>query len=195
MQKTRRKRKSKGGAIAAAVFFIIVLLLALNAKKLYKLYLDIFYPTRYSEYVEYYSALNDIDYHFVYAVIKTESGFDENAQSGVGARGLMQMMEETFDWIKYRMKDTSGITYDDMYSPEYNIKYGTYMLALLLEEYGSEEVALAAYHTGRGNVNSWLENPLYSDDGATLKAMPSAATQQYVNKVMKYYEGYSNLYK
>lgn len=195
MQTARKKRKSRGGAVVLAVFIIIILALALNIKKLRQLYLDIFYPIKYNEYVEYYSALNDLDHYFVYAVIKTESGFDEQAVSNVGARGLMQMMEETFDWIKYRMKDTSDITYDDMFSAEYSIKYGTYMLSLLLEEYGSEELALAAYHTGRGNVNSWLDNPLYSDDGVTLKTIPSKATENYISKVMKAYEVYSNLYQ
>ncbi len=153
-----------------------------------------FYPTNYSEYVEVYSSKNDMDKYLIYAIIKTESGFNADAESNVGARGLMQLMEDTFDWVKFRMSDDSNISYDDMYDPECNIKYGTYLIMLLYEEYGDYETAIAAYHTGRGNVNNWLSDKRYSDDGNTLNEYPSSATEHYVNKVMTSYKGYCNLY-
>ena len=43
-----------------------------------------------------------LDPAFVYAVVRTESGFDPRAKSNVGAQGLMQLMPDAFDWIQMR---------------------------------------------------------------------------------------------
>ena len=109
-------------------------------------------------------------------------------------RSLMQLMEDAFDWVKFRMEDDRSVTYDDMYDPGYNIEYGSFLLKLLYEEYGDERTALAAYHSGRGSVNGWLEDKNYSSDGKTLDKIPSDTTEHYVKKVMTAYEGYTNLY-
>lgn len=153
------------------------------------------YPIEYSSLVESSAAETGIDKYLIYAVIKTESGFNNEAESNVGARGLMQLMEDAFDWVKFRMGDERDIDYDDMYDPGYNIEYGSFLIKLLYEEYGDVKTALAAYHSGRGNVNEWLKDKKYSSNGKTLDEIPSSATKHYVNKVMTAYEGYTNLYK
>lgn len=168
-----------------------VILFALNADQISRKYI---YPTDYSGFVEQAAAETGIDRYLIYAVIKTESGFDEKAESSVGARGLMQLMEDAFDWVKFRMGDERDVSYDDMYDPRYNIEYGSYLIKLLYEEYGDVETALAAYHSGRGSVNEWLNDPKYSSDGKTLDEIPSRTAKHYVNKVMTAYEGYTNLY-
>lgn len=177
-------------------FFIIVLLglviwAVCNMEGLSKKYV---YPVGYSDLVETASIETGIDKYLIYAVIRTESNFDAEAESEVGARGLMQLMEDAFDWVKFRMEDDRSVTYDDMYDPGYNIEYGSFLLKLLYEEYGDERTALAAYHSGRGSVNGWLEDKNYSSDGRTLDKIPSNTTEHYVKKVMTAYEGYTNLY-
>lgn len=177
--------------------FLLILLVGVflwcicNIETIYKKYV---YPVHYSEYVEKAAAETDIDKYLIWAVIKTESNFNPMAESDVGARGLMQLMEDAFEWVKFRMNDSRNISYDDMYVPMYNIEYGSYMIMLLYEEYGDEKTALAAYHSGRGSVNGWLENKEYSSNGKTLDKIPSSVTEHYVNKVMTAYEGYTNLY-
>ena len=153
------------------------------------------YPLEYSSYVETAASETGLDKYLIYAVIKTESGFNNQAESGVGARGLMQLMEDAFDWVKFRMGDERDIDYDDMYDPQYNIEYGSFLIKLLYEEYGDEKTALAAYHSGRGSVNEWLKDKKYSSDGKTLDNITSSVTEHYVNKVMTAYEGYTNLYE
>ncbi len=185
----RKKKKNPLPAI------LLVILLGLGIYKAPDLCRDYIYPHKYSEYVDRYSAKYHMDRNFVYAVIKTESNFDPSAESDVGARGLMQLMEDAYDWVGYRMEDGREISYDHMFVPEYNIEYGTYLLMLLYDEYGDYETTLAAYHSGRGNVNKWLENSEYSSDGRTLDNIPSAATKHYVEKVMNAYYAYNNLYK
>lgn len=172
--------------------FLIIVLLGLiiwavcNMEGLSRKYV---YPIGYSDMVE-----TGIDKYLIYAVIRTESNFNAEAESEVGARGLMQLMEDAFDWVKFRMEDDRSVTYDDMYDPGYNIEYGSFLLKLLYEEYGDERTALAAYHSGRGSVNGWLEDKNYSSDGKTLDKIPSDTTEHYVKKVMTAYEGYTNLY-
>ena len=157
------------------------------------------HPMKYDSYVEAYSKEYGVDKSLIYAVIKTESGFDPNAVSSVGARGLMQITEETFDWLLYREKTVTGsappLIYDDMFDPETNIKYGVMLLAYLEGEYTDPQIFLSAYHAGVGNVNAWLANPKYSDDGETLNYIPEPTTEYYVKKVTDAEYTYKKLYK
>ncbi len=195
---SRKKAKKRRSALAFFTAFIVTAVFACGIIFRTPAVQKLLYPVKYSEFVDKYAALNGLDKYFVYAVIRTESGFDPQAQSDVGARGLMQLMEDSYDWVKYRMKEDEGRTdpseYSDLYDPETNIMYGTYLLKLLCEEYGSEETAAAAYHTGRGNVNKWLADTRYSTDGKTLDDMPSDVTKFYVSKVMDAYGKYTSLY-
>lgn len=178
--------------------FLLILFLAAaaigicNIENICKKYI---YPIKYGSFVEKAAYETGIDKYLLYAVIKTESNFNTEAESDVGARGLMQLMEDAFDWVKFRMEDERDVSYDDMYTPEYNIEYGSFLIMLLYEEYGDVETAVAAYHSGRGSVNDWLKDKAYSSDGKTLDEIPSSTTAHYVSKVMKAYEGYTNLYE
>lgn len=151
------------------------------------------YPREYSEWVEGYAAEYGIDPNIVYAVIKTESDFVPNATSNVGARGLMQIMETTYNWIKTKLPEAEG-TYADMYDPEENIRYGAFFLSYLYREFGSYETAVAAYHAGRTATANWLKDEQYSKDGVTLDHIPSGDTGHYVSKVMDCYQHYQAIY-
>lgn len=181
---------------AKRLFTIAVLLVAVAAVIFFvpEFLREYIFPRKYSVYVLENSEKTGIDEYMIYAVIKTESGFNPKAESDVGARGLMQIMDVAYEWVKYRMGDERETTYDVMFEPRYNIEYGTYILAILYEEYGDYETVLAAYHAGRGQVNEWLENPEYSKDGKTIDTIPSAATAHYVDKVMNNYRIYTELY-
>ena len=157
-------------------------------------YYQTVYPNQYKEYVERYSQEFDLPPQLIFGVIYTESRFDPNAVSRVGARGLMQLMETTFEWARYRAGDPTDLDYSSMFDPETNIRYGSYTLSLLLEEFGSVETALCAYHAGWGNVKKWLANSKYSDDGSTLRNIPYSDTQYYVDKVTKTADIYNRLY-
>lgn len=192
------KRKSRTGFFIFVLLFIIVVIAAIitgidAVKKLeYESRLAA-HPKRYSEYVEKYAAEYEIDEDLIYAVIKTESDFDCEAVSGVGARGLMQIMEETFDWIKFRLDDDITV-YDEMFDPETNIRYGAYLVDYLLEKFGDRDTAIAAYHAGAGSVSVWLEDKGNSADGKRLDNIPSDTTSHYVNKINKALSNYKELY-
>ena len=59
------------------------------------------YPTDYSEYIEPAAEENGLPLSVVYAVVRQESNFDPMAESKVGARGLMQITKETYEWVDY----------------------------------------------------------------------------------------------
>lgn len=150
------------------------------------------YPKKYTEYVEKYSAEYEISENLLYAVIRTESGFDPNAVSSVGARGLTQITEDTFDWLL--TKTGEDYTFDDLFTPEISIKYSALFLSILQDEYAITETVIAAYHAGMGNVSSWLADSRYSDDGQHLKTTPISDTNHYVDKVSSAMDRYYNIY-
>ena len=151
------------------------------------------HPIKYENYVERYARDNKVDKYLVYAVIKTESSYRPDAVSNVGARGLMQITEPTFDWIKYKMGDEDTVYYD-MFDPKTNIKYGCFLLGYLYDEFGTIDTAMAAYHAGRGQVNEWLADSSISSDGVNLDVIPIPATAHYVDKIAKAMDTYIELY-
>ena len=153
------------------------------------------YPCDYSEYVERYSDEYGVEKSLIYAVIKCESGFDPNAVSNVGAKGLMQITPETFNWVQTKLDGSVSLDENELYVPETNIKYGVYLLKLHLNEFGDPAVAVAAYHAGRGKVNSWLSDPEVSHDGKSIKEIPFNDTRTYVKRVMRTIDIYKKLYQ
>lgn len=190
----QRKRRNKFPRFLLGFTIGLLLLLLFGLFFCSPFYKQTFFPRTYSEYVNKYAAEYDVDPNLIFAVIKTESGFHPEAVSNVGARGLMQLMEDTYEWIKFRMNDERNITYEDMWIPEYNIQYGAYLLKLLDEEYQETETIIAAYHAGRGMVNNWLSQSEYSQNGHQFIKIPSRSTAHYIRKVMSNYESYTNLY-
>ncbi len=186
------KPKRRSGASVIIILLIAALLCAAGYFG-YKYYEAASHPLKYTDYVERYAAENGIDKYLVYAVIKTESGFDSGAVSNVGARGLMQIMEETFNWINYKLADGETV-YADMFDPRQNIRYGCYLLGYLCSEFGDTNAAIAAYHAGRGNVNQWLSDSRYSSDGVHLEYIPISDTAHYVDKINKAMDIYIRLY-
>ncbi len=156
-------------------------------------YYKIFYPTEHFELVEQYAAELKISPNLIYAVMKTESGFKENAKSGAGAMGLMQITRDTFNFIKEKSKMEG--TLDQIYDPKVNIYCGAWFLNYLLERYnGNLVTTLCAYNAGMGNVKKWLANDEYSSDGVNIEKIPYNETRNYVARVTQAYEKYEKLY-
>ncbi len=171
--------------ILSAILIIIVV----NAVKLG---IQTIYPRQYVELVEDNAEQFDIDEALLYALINTESGFDKNAVSSVGAKGLTQITPDTFRWLQ--TKTGEEYNEDALFEPEISVYYGAYFLDMLLKEFDNTETALAAYHAGRSKVNEWLSDPRISPDGETLENIPYEDTSAYVKKVMKNYKKYNEIY-
>ena len=188
----RRAKRRYRYVVVPLILAVLFIAVVLNFTAIEK---AIFYPRVFREQVERYSREYNVDKHLVYAVVKAESSFDPNAVSDVGARGLMQLMPDAVDWVSFRRGDEIPVDYNDIHDPDVNISTGTYLLKLLCDEYEDIPTAVAAYHAGRGTVNAWLENKEYSADGLHLVNIPSSVTREYVERVMKNYEKYCELYE
>ncbi len=152
------------------------------------------HPLPYRETVMAYSLEYEVPEPLIYAVIKTESGFDPLAESSVGARGLMQMMEPTFLEMTGEKYLKEYLSFSDLYTPEVSIRYGVYYLRYLYDMFGNWHSTLAAYNGGLGNVRKWLKDPEYSDGQGNLTYIPFDETRSYVEKVEKAMEVYEKLY-
>lgn len=153
------------------------------------------YPRTYSDEVEYWAAQYDVDENLVYAIIRTESSFNPAAQSYAGAIGLMQMTEETFDWLKPQIAAEEDLIFADLYKPAISIRFGVYFLSLCLEKYGGDpSTAAAAYHSGMGTVNKLLQEEDHTTDGIRLAEFPYRSMNYYVSKVNRGWQRYSALY-
>ncbi len=156
--------------------------------------LQYFYPRQYEEYVEKYAEEYEIDKYLIYAVIQTESRFDPDAISDAGAVGLMQLMEETAKECNEKAEFGYNIP-QDLTDPEKNIRLGCYYLSRLLNVFGdNKELALSAYNGGIGNVKKWLSSAEYSDGEGGLEITPYQETNDYVDKVMRSYKRYREIY-
>ena len=151
------------------------------------------YVIKYEEFVEKYATEYSVDKFLIYATIKVESNFEENATSSKGAQGLMQIMNSTAQDIAKNLG--MELKEEDILEPEINIKLGTNYLSSLIKKYNNIELALAAYNAGGGNVDSWLENGTLNEDGSNIENVPYKETNNYVRKILRDYDIYKELYQ
>lgn len=128
----------------------------------------------------------------VLAVIRTESDFHQDALSSAGAVGLMQLLPQTFAYLREE-KLNEDLTDNDLWKPQVNIRYGTYYLSYLFSRFGNWQVALAAYNAGEGRVDEWLSDSTLSD-GKTLLDIPYPETAHYVTVTLDAYRDYLEKY-
>jgi peptidoglycan lytic transglycosylase len=177
-------RLSRG--LVAGVLVIVALLAALATIHLTRpaWYERLWHPFRYQEIVLGHARNYDLDPALLAAVIYQESKFDADARSDRGAIGLMQLLPETAKGIAVR---TGGSRFQvsDLYNPEINVRYGAWYLRHLLDKYGSERVALAAYNAGQANVDRWRAQGL---------PIQFSETRDFVDRVEKLKSTYRSAY-
>ena len=117
----------------------------------------------------------DLNPALLAAVIEQESKFHANARSSAGAIGLMQLQPATAKGIALRTGGSKFVL-QDLYNPEINVRYGAWYLHHLMQKYGDERTALAAYNAGQQNVDRWRSEG---------RAVQFPETRAYVDKVEK----------
>lgn len=152
-------------------------------------FLRLFFPFDYKLEISAAAAENDLDPYLVAALIKAESGFDENAHSHV-AHGLMQLTDDTAKFIS----EKTGLDYEKRLEPATNIRMGCWYLAYLIDKFGDIHTALCAYNAGPATVTRWLADSDISAGGTQLDKIPFDETDGYVDKIRRYYKLYKKLY-
>lgn len=137
------------------------------------------FPVKYKEEIIANSQKYNLPPKLVASVINVESGYNKDAVSKVGAKGLMQIMPATANEIATKLNIE---TYDILNEPT-NIEFGCYYLSYLLSRYNNNLVlALASYNAGLNNVDNWIKNDEYFVDN-TLIRIPFKETENYIKKI------------
>lgn len=185
--------KNKKILVCGLIILILIVFLIVFKNKIQR----IFYPKSYEEFVSMYSDEYGVDENLIFAVIKAESNFQEDAVSHKDALGLMQIMKETAEDVarKYNIEIDFNNSEKEILNVQNNIKIGTKYLAVLLEKYKNKEVAVAAYNAGIGTVDNWIEKGIIKSDGSDIENIPYKETNNYVRKILRNYKIYQDLYK
>lgn len=191
------KRRKRGKRRAAWAFAVLVILIVLFVSVLPDALEKVNYPIKYKEWIEEFSFEYGLDPALVAAIVYTESGCDVNALSSVGARGLMQLMPSTAEWIHPKLKKSYSFDEEVLFTVDGSLTYGCWYLNFLSDLFDGDRMSvIAAYHAGQGKVQSWREDASCAPDGVHLVNIPEGAkaTRHYVEKVNKAYEYYFEVY-
>lgn len=168
-------------------WLIVLVVLVVGFKPLGFGVLRLFYPFPYRDLIEQEAERYGLDPLLVVAVIRTESGFSPTARSRVGARGLMQLMPTTAEWVA-RKASIRSYSAERIEEPAINVRLGCWYLSYLDRQFPGElDAVLAAYNAGQGNVARWRRHP-----DAIERAFPE--TRQYVKRGLRSYQIYQMLY-
>jgi len=126
---------------------------------------------------------------FVLAITRQESGFDPLVRSGVGARGMMQLMPQTAAIVARR----NGLDYSPsmLDEPDYNMRLGSAFLGQLVSQFsGSYVMAAAGYNAGPGRPTAWTSFCGDPRGGTTdpidyIECIPFSETRNYVMRVLE----------
>lgn len=152
------------------------------------------WPYAYSELVgDATAGEGSVAPELVYSIMREESGYRADAISPVGARGLLQIMEETGQRLAARA-GRDPISADDLLEPETNIDLGTQYLGELARRFGGRLApAIASYNAGPSAVARWIdETP--RDEDEWVEEIPYEQTRRYVKRVLRSVYAYGVLY-
>jgi soluble lytic murein transglycosylase-like protein len=108
----------------------------------------------YDSIINKYASYYQLDPSLIQSIIATESGFNPNAVSSKGARGLMQLMPETANRLGVK----------DSFDPEQNIHAGIRHLRSLMDTFNNNlDLSLAAYNAGENLVLRLGRIPSYKE--------------------------------
>lgn len=152
------------------------------------------YPLSNQEVVFASAEKHDVDPFLVFAIIRAESGGEANACSPVGARGMMQLMPDTAEWIASQMGRTD-YRVEQLNDPAVNIEMGCWYLKHLDREFhGNDTAVIAAYNAGITTVQEWIENGQWDGSAAHIDSIPYPETREYVYAVQSNYSYYRKIY-
>jgi soluble lytic murein transglycosylase len=154
----------------------------------------IFYPEAYEKIISPISKGIKISPYLVLAIMRAESFYNKDANSPVGAYGLMQLMPYTALKIANLLHDEE---FDmlELGRPEVNISYGAYYLDRLIRYYsGNPYVAVAAYNAGPKAVSQWVTSCAQCEPDEFIESIPFRETRRYVREVMRNFVQYNRIY-
>lgn len=159
-------------------------------------WLTLFYPIHYKDEIRHHAENNNLDPFMVAAIIRVETNYKPSKESKKGALGLMQIMPDTAEWVLEQAK-LPNVSMDKVnHEPGTNIEIGTWYLNRLSEQFDGNMVAvIAAYNAGPTRVKNWLKTGVWDGSMESASHIPLGETRHYVQRVIHYYEQYTEIYK
>jgi soluble lytic murein transglycosylase len=154
------------------------------------------YPQGYWDSIATYSKKYGQDPYFIAAIIREESQFQAAALSPAGARGVMQVMPQTGEWIA-RNVGVPGFDRSRLFEPDMAINVGTWYISHLMKRFkGDPLFVAAAYNAGPEAVTSWLgrNGSAGMERDVFVESIPFSETRGYVKKVLRNYAEYKRIY-
>lgn len=154
---------------------------------------SILFPLQYVDTLTRRAIEAGLDPALVAAVICQESTFDSGAVSGVGARGLMQVMPATGRSLARALK----VRYQKgaLNDPAVSLRFGTHYLAELMRRFGGRvDRALAAYNAGPGRVVKWTAGNRDMPLDEFVETIPFSETRLYVMIILNNLEHYRSIH-
>lgn len=152
--------------------------------------LSLRFPLAYKDTVKQYSQKYAVPPEFIYAIIRQESGFREDATSSVGARGLMQVMPYTAGVVSKADKIPYA-NQNQLFLSEKNINIGVAYLKQLSKRFSNHPILIAAaYNAGPKQVVYWLKRHPPKEIDVWIETLPWQETRNYLKNVMAFYVVY-----
>lgn len=191
----RKPRARKLWPVLMALGLVVIVAVGIRSVEMEQLpaaVLARLYPIEYQEQIQAAADAYSVDPYLVSAVARAESGFKADAESSAGARGVMQLMPETADWLVQR-EGYLGPEQPNLERAEDSIHLGTFYLSFLLERFrANEDTALAAYNAGHGVVGRWITEAQAAgetaDSDTDMGEIPFPETRRFVERVQHYRE-------
>lgn len=145
------------------------------------------FPIVYQQQLQSNAAKHKIDPAWAFAIVRRESSFMADANSSVGARGLMQIMPGTARYLaKKKVRGSS------LFDPTKNVEYGTQYMRYLMDKMDDNQVLVtASYNAGWRRVKQWLPEEGSVPMDIWVETIPYKETRNYVKAVMAYKQIYS----
>ena len=138
---------------------------------------------------------NGLNPLLVLSVIRQESLFSSIAESGAGARGLMQIIPTTGQELASQLAWPANYSADDLDRPLINVTFGTHYLARQRDAFDdSIYAALAAYNGGPGNTLIWDEMA-GGDPDLLLEVVRAEETRTYIRQIFEFFNLYRLIYE
>ena len=151
------------------------------------------YPLYYEDVIRERALEYEIDPLLVLATIREESRFNSWNESVAGARGLMQIIFSTGEWIAQKL-NLEDFNDDMLFDPEINIDLGCWYINYLKERFLNDPILIiSGYNAGPGTTSKWLKEYDRSDLDNFVENIPYSETREHIKKVMKSYQMYKRL--
>ena len=148
--------------------------------------LEIRFPLPHRSLVERHARRTGLDPTWIYGIMRQESAFMNDARSSAGALGLMQLMPATGRQLARQLR-RSLPSRRTLLKPRENVHLGTSYLRRLLDEFGNQALASAAYNAGPQRVREWLrERGEEVDPRLLVDTLAFAETRGYVRAVLAF---------